>query len=257
MSHRVDPPDLQRDASLEGAWHRGSTEQPSARVDAAILAAAHHALAAGNDRPAAAPARALARQRWSRWAPMAAAAAVAGLAFTLVQILPREPGRTRTLDVREAPAPAAQESTVPTAQETATPAAPEVAPTPVPAQAGSVERKDNASPRTSDRDNASVPQMASPPAASATPQSLALEAIEERSSFEDRGSPGTARSKAADATLNEGGVHVDEWVQRIVALHAAGDVAAAAAELRAFRAAEPGADRQLPESLREWAGSVQ
>jgi hypothetical protein len=146
---------------------------------------------------------------------MAAAAAVAGLAFTLVQTLPRGPART--------PKPAAQESAAPTLRESATPAAPEAAPT---------------------------------PAVSAAPQSLPLEAIEERSSFEDRGGLGAARSKAADAALTEGGVNVDEWVQRIVALHAAGDVAAAAEQLRAFRAAEPGADRHLPESLREWAGSV-
>jgi hypothetical protein len=49
---------------------------------------------------------------------------------------------------------------------------------------------------------------------------------------------------------------VDEWLQRITALHAAGDIAAAEDALRAFRAAVPDADRYLPESLREWAALV-
>ncbi len=45
-------------------------------------------------------------------------------------------------------------------------------------------------------------------------------------------------------------------MKKITALHAAGDIAAAADALRAFRATVPDADRHLPESLREWAGSV-
>jgi hypothetical protein len=248
MSNREDRPELQRDATLERAWRAASTEQPSAQLDAAILAAAHEAVASPHAATSSSTGRVPARSRWNRWAPMAAAAAVAGLAFTLVQTLPRDPARTQK--------PAAQESAAPAVQESATPAAPAVLPTLAPAQAGSAERRATTAPHASDRDNASAPQMASPPAVSATPQSLPLEAIEERSSFEDRGGLGAARSKAADAALTEGGVNVDEWVQRIVALHAAGDVAAAAEQLRAFRAAEPGADRHLPESLREWAGSV-
>jgi hypothetical protein len=49
---------------------------------------------------------------------------------------------------------------------------------------------------------------------------------------------------------------VNAWLQRITALHAAGDIAAAEDALRAFRAAVPDADRYLPESLREWAALV-
>jgi hypothetical protein len=48
----------------------------------------------------------------------------------------------------------------------------------------------------------------------------------------------------------------EEWVTRILALHDAGDIAAAEDTLRAFRAAMPDADRYLPESLREWAALV-
>lgn len=46
------------------------------------------------------------------------------------------------------------------------------------------------------------------------------------------------------------------WANRVAALHDAGDFAAATAELRAFRAAYPDAEKYLPESLHEWAASV-
>jgi hypothetical protein len=47
------------------------------------------------------------------------------------------------------------------------------------------------------------------------------------------------------------------WASRIVALHESGDVLAAEDALRAFRAAEPDADRYLPDWLREWARTVE
>jgi hypothetical protein len=61
---------------------------------------------------------------------------------------------------------------------------------------------------------------------------------------------------AAEAVVADQAVVTDEWVQKIAALHAAGDIAAAEDTLRAFRAAVPDADRYLPESLSEWAASV-
>jgi resuscitation-promoting factor RpfA len=222
---RADLRDGQGDAAVERAWRMVSTEQPSARLDAAILAAAREAVGDRNETSAATPVRVRPRQRWNQWAPMAAAAAVAGLALTLVQILPHEPGLT--------PAPAVLEPAAPAAQESATPAATEVAPRLAPARASSAERQEQAAARANERNQASASQSAPPPALSAE------------------------SSKAADAAPTEGVVHVDEWVQRIMALHEAGDVAAAADALRALRAAEPGADRHLPESLREWARSVQ
>jgi hypothetical protein len=48
----------------------------------------------------------------------------------------------------------------------------------------------------------------------------------------------------------------EAWVSRIAALHEDGDLAAAEAELRAFRAARADADSFLPEQLRAWAASV-
>jgi hypothetical protein len=245
---REDLREAGQDAALERAWRDGSTELPSARVDAAILAAAHEAVANPHQATSATAAKGQARSRWNRWAPMAAAAAVAGLAFTLVQTLPREPART--------PPPAARESAAAAAQGSATPVAPEVAPTLAPAQAGSAERQEKAAPSGSVGDSLSVPLTVPPPAVSAAPQLLPAEAIEERSSFEERGNVSAARSKAVDAAVSDGMVNVDDWVQRIVALHAAGDIVAATDALRAFRAAEPDADRHLPQSLWDWAESV-
>jgi hypothetical protein len=46
------------------------------------------------------------------------------------------------------------------------------------------------------------------------------------------------------------------WASRIASLHDAGDLSAAAAELRAFRASNADADLYLPEPLRAWAASV-
>jgi hypothetical protein len=48
-----------------------------------------------------------------------------------------------------------------------------------------------------------------------------------------------------------------DWAVRIEALHASGDLAGAADVLRAFRATDPDADAHLPESLREWARTVE
>jgi hypothetical protein len=48
----------------------------------------------------------------------------------------------------------------------------------------------------------------------------------------------------------------DAWARRIAALHAAGDLSSAAAELREFRLAFPDADRYLPDDLRAWAAGV-
>ena len=48
----------------------------------------------------------------------------------------------------------------------------------------------------------------------------------------------------------------EDWAGKIVALHDAGDLAAAAAQLRDFRGNYPGADGYLPGRLQTWAASV-
>jgi hypothetical protein len=264
MSNR-DREDLReagQDAALEHAWREGSAEQPSARVDAAILAAAHAAAADRQRVPAATPARVPPRQRWSRWAPMAAAAAVAGLAFMLVQTLPRDPERAPT----------------PSAQESAKTAAPASAPTPATTPPASAARqgleppraRETVSPVAQEQESAAdltlapqgvpVSPTARVPAAIPAESTLGATAAAPQAppvgSNESRADSNAARSKAVDAAMTEQATGADAWVEKITALHDAGDIAAAADTLRAFRAAVPDADRHLPESLREWAALV-
>ncbi len=59
------------DSTIDGEWRKASHEEPGPHVDAAILAAARTR-----------------RPRFVTWQPLAAAAAVAGLSFLLVQLLP-------------------------------------------------------------------------------------------------------------------------------------------------------------------------
>jgi hypothetical protein len=49
---------------------------------------------------------------------------------------------------------------------------------------------------------------------------------------------------------------VEDRIRRIVALHEAGDLGAAARELRALRRTQPDADRRLPAELHDWAAAV-
>ncbi len=86
------------DESIDRAWRDGSDEQPRARVDAAILAEAR--------KP---------RSRFSAWQPLAAAAAVACLAFLLVQLMPRE--RSVERPPRAAQKTQARQVTVPPPRE--------------------------------------------------------------------------------------------------------------------------------------------
>lgn len=92
-----------RDAKLRTHWRSVSDEQPSSRIDAAIIDAARKSVVDPREtvvRPRSA--------RWlSPWQSLAAAAGVAGLAFVLVPMLPRHPAPTPTLEQREAPTAAA------------------------------------------------------------------------------------------------------------------------------------------------------
>lgn len=179
------------DESIDRAWRDGSDEQPPARVDAAILAEAR--------KP---------RSRFSTWQPLAAAAAVACLAFLLVQLMPRD----RSV---EQPAPPPASSQPPhTAQK-------------------AESSKVTTPPREQDAQPETGIARPSPPA----PASLEA-----------------ARSmpEAADVAM----ASPQQWAARIASLHASGNIDAAAAELRSFRAAHADADRYLPEELRAWAATI-
>jgi hypothetical protein len=185
MTDERRPDDLVGDAAVDAAWRQAGREEPPARVDDAILAAARAAVHrdAQARRPAPAP------RHWARWQPLAAAAGVIGLSFLLVQLLPRDEPERRPAASGEQGAPRADSA------------------------AAEREAGAGAAPPT-------TPEAAAKPAAAPAPEPPA------------------------------------GWASRIAALHDAGDIAAATEELRAFRAAYPDAEQYLPESLREWAGSV-
>jgi len=217
MSDQRRPDAAPADPRVDAAWRVASREEPPARVDDAILAAAHAAVrdpAPARPSPARDP-------WWRRWQPLAAAAAVTGLAFVLLQSLPRDE-----------PVLAPSVTPAPSRPATREMAAPVEAPEPVAKSRQESARRepavnDVAVQTTDATDAASVAaERPAAPAARATLQGLA------------------------------GPQSADAWVARIVDRHAAGDLDAAASDLRAFRAAYPEADSRLPESLREWAATV-
>ena len=79
-------------------------------------------------------------------------------------------------------------------------------------------------------------------------------------SAEREATAGVAPRAAAEAAAKQSVAARPEspaaWASRIAALYEAGDLAAAEAELRTFRAAHPDADGYLPEPARAWADSV-
>ena len=228
------------DAVVNAAWRKASSDEPSERVDAAILAAAR---AEVRSKPMA-HAGAKPQPWWSRWQPLAAAASVAGLAFVLVQMAPRR-------DIPPAPPSAeraAQPDTVVTPREergTATAGKDEaVAPESVAQEAAAPSAPERApdTPKPSpSRNAADAQEPAGAYVASDVPaEADAVVAPAARGAAESVGAP----------------LSPEAWARRISALHASGDDVTAAAELRAFRREYADADRHLPEALGPWAASV-
>jgi len=221
------------DTAVDAAWRSASDDLPPARVDAVILAAARAGVR--DDAPVRQP-----RARhpwWTRWQPLAAAAGVVGLAFVLVQTIPRDGTGPATVPAQESaprnrvdverkerdavalPEPAGQLQS----KESPAPAAPPVPPTSVGA-----------------RSVAERPSIASDVASEAATAPAAM--------------AGAARNAAAPSAAAPR--PPEAWAQHIAALHAEGDLAAAASELRAFRAAYADADGYLPQALHAWAASL-
>jgi hypothetical protein len=204
--------DGERDPAVDQAWRAVATDEPSAQLDATILAAARAATVRGRSAPTP-PAT---RHWWTHWQPLAAAAGVAGLAFTIVQMLPRE------VDVPATPATEQAIERVLPGRSEGLPqqnAAPETAPAPPPRPREADVARDVAGARAEASASSEQPlrQIAPPAAPPVTPE---------------------------------------EWARRIEALYGAGDESAAADALQAFRAAYPEADQYLAEALLPWAASV-
>jgi hypothetical protein len=259
-----------RDAALERAWGDASDEQPPAHLDAAIIAAARKSVPDGGEQPITVPARVQPRKRPMQWQPLAAAATVAGLAFVLVQMLPREHDLAPTMQRQEsAPVPAevtpqvssesaraaTENSQLPGADKTA--ARPEriVVPDRAPAQSAApapppvspaVTAEGTASDTAVTADTATGFAEASAARRKAVEPQVAGRAAAAASSPVRESSPDAAAPLDAAA-----------WAAKIAALHASGDFTAAEHALRAFRAADPDADTYLPGSLRDWARTVE
>ncbi len=255
-----------RDGTLERTWREASDEQPPAHLDAAIVAAARRAVGGRGEQPTPAPARTASRTWLTRWQPLVAAASIAGLAFVVVQMLPREHSRA-PLPQRQQSAPvatAAQPRTSPAPAATADSPASSVdkvvdagdradiaavAPTqdavrapptlPAAAEATAGDSAEVMVESSADRREAVAPAMAGRVAPAAAAATSAKAATRER----DLGQTAPPPDPAA-------------WAARIATLHAAGDLTAAEHVLRDFRATEPHADTYLPESLRSWAQTV-
>ena len=214
------------DDSVDRAWRRTSVEEPPPQIDAAIIAAARTEAARARQ---VTPPDTAARVRrngdwWLRWQPLAAAAAVAGLAFVLVQTIPRD-----------------RDMTPPLSHEPARPQAP-VAPPPA------------------ERDTSSAAPVESraemPSATVQTP----VAGKDRSGAYENRaGSSAKGAVESVEGRGAETFPAADRWAAKIEALAEAGDYAAAARELRAFRDAygRGNADRELSEALRAWASSVE
>jgi hypothetical protein len=242
------------DAAVDTAWRSVSRDEPPARLDAAILAAAR----AEARRPAPQPGVPARGAWWTHWQPLAAAAGVAGLAFVLVQMIPRdEPLRSRPAVERasEADSPVAPPSSGPPAPGDGLTAEASKA---APATASGARTETTAPART-----AAKPAPAPAPAP-ARQESRVREALSDRAAMgasAERAAPSGALAPAGAlspaAAPDEAVVpSPDDWARRIAALHASGDLDAAAAQLREFRRAYADADGFLPDELRGWASAV-
>jgi hypothetical protein len=264
------------DAGLERAWRDASDEQPPSHLDAAIIAAARKSVPESGKQPTTAPARVRSRNWLTQWQPLAAAATVAGLAFVLVQMLPREHSGTPSMQYEEsAPAPASPE---PQPQSSSAREmiddrqAPSVDKTMAPPERVAVPDRGPAQSAVPAPPGAPAPPATTAKAAASDSAAMADTAVASGETSADRreaiapemaGRTPTAAAAAPSSPARERGLgnsaplDAAAWAARIVALHASGDVLAAEDGLRAFRAAEPDADSYLPVSLREWARTVE
>lgn len=226
------------DPAVEDAWRQASEEQPPERLDAAILAAARRSVDAQEPGAPARPIPLRTRSRWIKWQPLAAAATVAGLAFVLVQTLPREREVAPPIRI-EAPAAA-------TSPER------DIAP---PVQSEARKRSDAGSARAPVAEAA--PDFADRmPQAEMDPRQGVIADTSGNSASQEAAAP-TARLTETFGSSTAAPPGAADWATRIEALHASGDLAGAAAALREFRAADPAADSRLPEALHDWARTVE
>jgi Meckel syndrome type 1 protein len=252
-----------RDPALAALWREHSTETPSPRVDAAILAAAHSAVADAQHGRERSPGQ----RAWRWWVPLAAAAVVA-----VVVVGVKPPSQTIVDDAAQSasdrPAASAEKQSA-TPTPAAPPAAPPVAPLAMtsprteaaqpsiapPPQVAPAAPDTSASRGRGKVDAERVQAFAAPPparaaasiAAPAQPASPAGAAAGGSNSAAAESTAPAARADQATA------LSTDDWIARIRTLRERGAQDEALRELARFRAVYPDADARLPADLREWA----
>lgn len=235
------------DTAIDREWRKASREEPPQHVDAAILAAAR------------------VRRPWSAtWQPLAAAAAVAGLAFLLVQLLPSERELEQPIRIEaQQPAAVPAEQSGATAK-VATQAETEAAPVaPGIRENESRERNQRAPGSAMAAPHEPAEAAASRSDAAPEPRQLSRESRADGTLAAGAPAPAAAAEGAAARTESSSPAPATrdmppaQWATLIEALYASGDRVAAAAQLRTFRVQHPDADRYLPEALREWASTVE
>jgi hypothetical protein len=222
------------DPAVDQAWRTVATDEPSAQLDATILAAAR----AATVRERSAPTPPATRHWWTHWQPLAAAAGVAGLAFTIVQMLPREgavPATPATEQVIDRALPGRSEGLP--QQNAASP--------PPPSAPGEADAEQPTAARRA------LPAAPTPP--SRTSEGAAAREVAGARAETDASSEQRLRQIAPPVAAP---VTPEDWALRIEALYGAGDESAAGDLLQAFRAAYPDADQYLAEALLPWAASV-
>jgi hypothetical protein len=246
--------DAARDGALKQEWRQASDERPPPALDAAIIAAARKSVqdrGAGMKTISASPRP---RNRWMQWQPLAAAATVAGLAFILVQLMPRDRDVVPPVRMEEStPGQAAEFKAAPDSQRARTAVPPPDAAAPaVTVPQAKVEAPAPAPARSSEADTAAAGGNGALMDAAEADQRKAV--VPEMAGS---ASSATAPAPALERSLgNEAPPGAADRAARIAALYASGDIAGAADALRAFRAADPNADTYLPDSLRGWARTI-
>lgn len=222
------------DPALDALLRAHSAESPPSHVDAAVLAAAHRAVAS-------APHAARATHAWRWWMPIAAAAVIGVIVVGILPLSPtivdeRSPVATdappKSLKRDAGSAPAGAPATLPDAGNAQRPRPAVSATAPLPEH--EVERK--------------APSPAAPAASLAPSPARSAEAA------------GALRKNEATAEPREDLLAhphpADEWIARIRAQRRAGNEAEALRALAGFRQAFTDADARLPPDLREWAAEL-
>jgi hypothetical protein len=206
------------DRELRRRWHQQFDELPDAAVDARIRDAARgHAEATRRPQPQASGGRLI--RRWTRFAPLAAAASVALLAVGLVRLMPREEYAAFPAARESAPpaeSPAAQLPAAPAAAPPATsiaeapgfvpdvmPASPETKstlphadPTPAPREEPTVSRAPSAGITTTTARRPGRPAFSGEPEATARQESDAVARLDEAAASQTSKRPMPAASNA-------------------------------------------------------------